>query len=363
MSPAESETFKSTAYAGLGRAAALGILLLCAIAIVWLILATMREPRPAGEAYQGGNDLQLYRKIIERVHAGEGYYDAAGIELRAQGYPTGSPFNWRLPTYAWFLGAMPGLASGQISLSLIALITLVLAWRLLLREGGPWQAVTGCLLLFGAFYWCVDGDAFLAQELWAGTLLTLSVVCYASGSWQGGCIAGIAALLIRELVMPYALLCLFLSIWKKRWADAAVWTAGIALFAVFLFYHVAEVRRHITPEDRQPGSWIQFGGAAFLIDTCRMNSFLFSLPGWMRALYLPLAVLGLASWRGETGVRMALTAVGYLAAFAVVGQPFNTYWGLMYAGLLPFGIARAPTSLRDLIKAARGHYNSQGTPV
>jgi len=64
-------------------------------------------------------------------------------------------------------------------------------------------------------------------------------------------------------------------------------------------------------------------------------------------------VFGLAGWRGETGRRCLGTTVAYLAAFAVVGQPFNEYWGLLYAPLLPLGIAQAPAALRDLIQSLR----------
>src|SRR5262245_2678095 len=56
----------------------------------------------------GPSDGILFRRIVERVRAGEGYYAAAGHELRAQGYPTRSPFNWRLPTLSWLIGGLPG---------------------------------------------------------------------------------------------------------------------------------------------------------------------------------------------------------------------------------------------------------------
>jgi hypothetical protein len=72
---------------------------------------------------------------------------------------------------------------------------------------------------------------------------------------------------------------------------------------------------------------------------------------WLSAVYLPIALLGLAGWRGILGARLGLTAAAYVTAFAVVGQPFNDYWGLMYAPLLAFGFAAAPATLRDLYTA------------
>jgi len=64
-------------------------------------------------------------------------------------------------------------------------------------------------------------------------------------------------------------------------------------------------------------------------------------------------LLGLAAWRGGIGARLSLTAGAYVAAFAMVGQPFNDYWGLMYAPMLAFGFAAAPAVLRDLFSAIR----------
>jgi hypothetical protein len=84
-----------------------------------------------------------------------------------------------------------------------------------------------------------------------------------------------------------------------------------------------------------------------------MNAYLFNAPLWFSAIYLPLALLGLAGWPGRTGARLALTAGAYVAAFAVVGLPFNDYWGLMHTPILAFGFAAAPDALRDLYTAIR----------
>jgi hypothetical protein len=135
---------------------------------------------------------------------------------------------------------------------------------------------------------------------------------------------------------------------QQRRQEVVLWLAGFALYALFLTHHGLEVTRRITPADRIPASWLQFGGPAFLVTTCRMNGFLFSAPSWVIAIYLPLSLLGLAGWRSTFGVRVGLTAGAYVAAFSVFGQPFNDYWGLLYSPLLPFGLIWAPAALRDL---------------
>jgi hypothetical protein len=326
------------------------------LAITFLALALCLwgalAPKPASTAPEAdGGDLRVYRRIIERIHSGEGYYDAAGSELRAGGYPTAALFNWRTPTYAWVLGTFPSPAWGQVLLVVLALAMMFLALVPLRREAGAGMMLAGLLLLWGACHWCIDGDAFLSQELWAAILIALSICAYAHGRWPLGVAAGLGALFFRELALPYVLLGFGIACWQRRWKEAAVLFVGLALYSLFLLFHFTQVSRHISSADRAPASWIQFGGIGFVLQTCRMNAFLFSPPLWVSAIYLPLSMLGLAAIRGETGLRLGLTAGLYIAAFAVVGQPFNDYWGLLYAPLLPFGFACAPAALRDLASA------------
>src|SRR5262249_3211434 len=99
--------------------------------------------------------------------------------------------------------------------------------------------------------------------------------------------------------------------------------------------------------------WMQFNGTAFILLTTQINFFLILAPAWVAALYLSLALLGLIAWPGETGLRTAGTVFTFIAAFAVLGmKPHNSYWGLMYARLLPLGLVWAPAAGRDLWRAA-----------
>src|SRR5262249_32969223 len=339
-----------TRFAGLARWQAIMTLALWLALLAAIILAALTSKRPAPPPGRGGSDLQLYRAIITRVHNGENYYNAAGAELRAQGYPTGSLFNWRPPLYAWLIGRLPSPVWAQAILGLFALVTLIWAFRAIHRESGPAGAIAAALLMVGAFYWCLDGEAYLAQELWAGVLIAFSVAAYGLGRWPWGVAAGVAALFLRELALPYCLLTVVLAWRDRRRLEAAIWVGGFALYGLFLAYHGMEVARRMSPADRLPASWIQFGGVPFVLSTCRMNEWLFKLPTWITAIYLWLALVGFTGWSSSIGVRSALTATGYMAAFAVVGQRFNEYWGLLYAPLLPFGIVWAPAAFRDLCR-------------
>src|SRR5207248_3701473 len=125
------------------------------------------------------------------------------------------------------------------------------------------------LLLMGVFQWSLDGDAYLAQELWAGVLLALSIFSYAGKRWLVGAATGLAGLFVRELVLPYCLIALWFAWRERRRQEMLFWLVGLVLYALFLSWHVAQVFRHITPADRVPATWLQFGGAGFLLATCR----------------------------------------------------------------------------------------------
>jgi hypothetical protein len=51
------------------------------------------------------------------------------------------------------------------------------------------------------------------------------------------------------------------------------------------------------------------------------------------------------------GTRCLLMVLAYFMAFSVVGQWFNSCWGLLYAPLLTLGLAWVPPALGDLWRA------------
>ena len=76
-----------------------------------------------GNENRKSEDLRCYRRSVERIHAGEGYYEAAGSELRSRGYPTRSVFNRRLPVLAWLMGHLPSIEVCRVLGVIISLIT------------------------------------------------------------------------------------------------------------------------------------------------------------------------------------------------------------------------------------------------
>jgi uncharacterized membrane protein (UPF0127 family) len=91
----------------------------------------------------------------------------------------------------------------------------------------------------------------------------------------------------------------------------------------------------------------------FIIATMSANFYLLLLPPWVAAVYFVAAMFGLLGWHTPAGRQVAITVSLFVLLFSVVGQPFNLYWGMIYAPLLCFGAARFPGWLHDLWNAAR----------
>ncbi len=320
-------------------------------------------PSEGNPKHVAGPDLLYYRTVVERVRGGENYYDVAYEELPRWGFPIGSMFNWRLPTYAYVLALFPGQDAIRVLLTLLAMTGVVLAFVSEKKERGRLSAAVTTLLLIGVATWPLAGNTCYAQEVWGGELILLSVGaagCAAfSPRWRIVSVAaGLAALFFRELVLPYCIIAGLLALWNRRRWESLAWFAGVAVFFGYLAWHGQQVAARLTPEDRAGSTgvlgWVVFGGLPFDIMATRMNAFLMPLPGWAVFGYLLLAVIGLLSWRGEQGLLVSLTTFAYLAAFAIVGKPMNFNWGLMFAPLLPFGVVRGPAALTSLYRAVCG---------
>src|SRR5262249_35790545 len=156
----------------ISRRAAIAVLSLTVVGISWCLWVTLTQHtgplrRPAHEK-KGEGDLILFRRVVERVHFGENYYDAWGHEVRARGYPAQSVFNWRLPLFAWLNGNLPNLIWGQLLLCALALATVLLLYAILRTESGIPTAMAAVFLVGFAVAPCLKPNVYLATELWAG---------------------------------------------------------------------------------------------------------------------------------------------------------------------------------------------------
>jgi hypothetical protein len=300
-------------------------------------------------------DLALYAAIIADVRGGRDYYDAAHERIPQAGFPISSPLNWRLPTYAWVLSALPNKCWIQGVLLLLGAGGLWLTFVAERSTASVGHAAVATFLMFGVFRWVLDGQAYLAQEVWAGVLLMISTAGLRQGEtspkWRLLAVAaGIAALLFRELALPYCLVAGGMALWRRRWSEAALWGGGVALFTLLVAWHVGEVRSELAEDGVTAGGaglaqWLRLGGLDFVLLTLRMNSLLFVWPAALLWLYLLASLLGLAHRTDDASRVCCLAALLYLGTFAIVGRPENFYWGLVAAPLLVWGPAHAPAAL------------------
>ena len=313
---------------------------------------------------RGPGDVGLYRAEVERMHDGYHYYDAVDVELRSRGYPTRSVFNWRTPLPVWLIAALPEVIVAKAILGLLCVLLVWLAFHLLVEEENLAQGLLGVTFLSGALLPCVLGDLLVMPELWSGVLVAMSAVCFGLRRRSAGIVAGIAALFFRELAAPYVLVCLGLALYERRRRELACWAAGLAAYAVFFAMHVSHVLPRIAANDTaHAASWIQFGGAGFLISTVQMNAYLLLLPQWVTAVYLCCTLLGCSAWHSPAGTRIGLTISLYAIAFSVAGHDFNQYWGSMIAPIMCLGASRFPQALASLWRAAAGTGRAASVPV
>jgi hypothetical protein len=332
---------------------------LVGVVVGWNCGQLPRREVPA-EASATAPDLALYGQVIREVRAGGDYYEVARETIPQFGFPISSPLNWRLPTYAWLLSRLPNKCWIQAALLLLGILALGLSYTAERRRSSLGGAVLTTLGMFGVVRWVFDGEAYLAQEVWAGILIAVSVACHALGSnsnwWRLAAVAaGVLALLFRELALPYCLVAGALAAWNRRWLEAALWALGIAAFVGLFAWHVLQVHAQLShaqlpATEHAAGAglaqWLRFGGLDFVLLTLRMNGLLFAAPAAVLWLYLIGTLGGLARQTDDTSRLACLSGLLFILAFAVVGRPENFYWGLVCAPLLPWGLAPAWQAMR-----------------
>ncbi len=293
-------------------------------------------------------DIDLYNAEIAAMRGGEGYYAAAARELHESGYPTASVFNWRTPLPMSLIAQLPE-PGGRILIAAAAVLLICCASVQVARRRGVSAGVLAALLIFTAVMPCFLPRVYVMPMLWAAVLIGLSLCAYAA-NWRLAAVAlGLAALAMRDLAGLYCWIAAIMAVRDRQWKELGSWCLGFAIYAIFFWLHAIQVAAFKPAlAIAHDGSWLQLGGAAFVIALAQVNSVLLSIPQPFAAIYLALALLGLASIRDPALARIALTTCAYVILFAFVGHPFNQYWGALIAPMLAIGVALSPGALHDL---------------
>lgn len=299
-----------------------------------------------------GQDTRLYAAIVADLRSGTGYYAAASAHLRSDGYASTSPFNYRLPTLALLMAAFPSDAYARGLLVALSAAVLV-AWLLALRpHTGTVPTLLVLLALSGLLAWPCIGQAFLVHETWAGLAIALSLALFALGQGVAAMLIALAAMALRELALPYVLLCLVFAFRAQRRAELAIGATGLACFVAAYLAHTALIRQATSSVLSAKLPWLALGGYAFVLKTARMSVWLLNLPVWVAAIVFPLALAGLLVYPQPLGARLRATVILYLVLFLVIGLPYNHLWGLLYAAPALTGIVFAPAALTKLVRTA-----------
>lgn len=317
------------------RVAVCGLLVVLALGLV--ISAVWPGAAGGNAGVVGAGDAASYLAIVERMRGGEGYYAAAHDVLLADGYGTRSVFNWRTPAWPTLLAALPGLWVAQALLTGLAAVALGVLFRALRREGGLGVALVALIGAGGSLLGLAAPQSVLFGEVAAGILILVAVACHASGWRRTGHLFGLLALFVRELAAPFVVVSLVLALWRRRWDEVGLLLTGLALYAIYFGWHAMMVGEQLGPADRAYAEgWVQLGGFGFLVRTLGFNGIWGLLPAPIAALALPLGLFGL--WRWPRGALAGLTVLGFAALFALIGKPFNGYWGAIYTPVLMVGI-------------------------
>ncbi|HWJ70035.1 MAG TPA: hypothetical protein VNS79_08320 [Sphingobium sp.] len=325
---------------------------LCTLGVVRPMAQSWSAPSGLEQqaAAPAGDDLQLYRQIIDRLRAGESSYPATATLLRDNDYPLRPFITFRLPTLALLLAAMPGWLGTALLTCLCA--ATIFVWTVRLGKTGlaerPLMAAS--LLLLAGSIALAAPRLTPFHESWAALLIALSLALHRTDRWGPSVALALLALLIRELALPFVLLMGAAAPWQRRWREAGRWAFIVALFALALALHAHAVASVVLPGDPASPGWMTPGDWPRVLTALRDASILGALPVPTTALLAPLALLGC---RGDPASRLAALYSAGFAVMMMLGRPQNYYWIAMIMPLFLAGLAFAPAALRDLVRAAR----------
>ena len=302
------------------------------------------------------DDLALYRDITTRVSAGEHYYPVTADELRSNNYPLKPFLAFRLPT----LVEVSALLGHPIMIGLQLALFMLMAWCWWRRLDGqfddPGRRTLAAMLALAGVAFAFSGQYVDLHEVWAGTLIAISLAVYREGYWRWSLLAAALALSVRELALPYVLLMGAMAIARRQWREAAEWFVLISLFAIGLLWHAIDASNVVLASDPASPGWASLAGWDGFVRTFYLTGPMRWLPA---AVVMPITILtmfGWLSWKSRTGLTASLFFVGYALAFMIFGRANNFYWGMMVAPAFLVGLAFVPEAMADL----RAAYRKQG---
>lgn len=307
---------------------------------------TLGSSGPSAVSANPHSDIDMYRAVAGRVHAGEPYYATAFRELSLRGYPTSPFWNFRLPTLAYVAKWLPAVTQLRWLLQAIG-VWATASWVLAIRRSsGERAALAAFALLLPTLAITLTPEGFWLHEAWAGLLLSLSLALAALHRCRSSLLAGLAAAGVRELAVLHAVVRLVAAAREGRRDRVVQWALGLGVFAAIVAVHACWASDFITADALRSPRWLAFGGYRFLLAAADRSALLVAAPDWVTALALPTCLYGLAAGSAGATSKVGPVVLTYLAAWLFIGRPDNDYWGLVVAPLLPLGLLQLPEALR-----------------
>jgi hypothetical protein len=259
--------------------------------------------------------------------------------------------NWRTPLHLSAVAALHIPLAGVLLGILGLTVPIAAAWpsELNSKDATGWAifclagATVPLIMLFR--------DTVLLPEAWCGLLIGLSLTAYARKRSVAAAVCGVFAIFVRELAAPYVLLCGVIAIVARRRRESLVWIVGGIAYFIYYAVHVSFTRGAMQAGDlSHVDSWVRWQGLPFVLLTAKWYGWAHIAP----RVALPLIVTGgfAATLAQAAPVQLRLGIIVYVLTFSVIGQPFNSYWGLVTAPLWAFGLAYSIDGFRWILKSS-----------
>jgi hypothetical protein len=317
-------------------------------------VAPDRPPPPQIVATDGQttamSDIRLYKNVIARVRIGEGYYEAMAAEHRRHNFPLKPFITVRPPTLAWINASLgPTLTLGLFGLLIMAAL---LSWMPVTRQMSRlgFEGYLAFTVIILSVMLLISPPFRFYHESWAAPLIVISLGLWGQGRLALSVLAGLTAVLLRELAMPYLVMMAVLAAHERRWSETHAWSIGIGIACLASVLHCMKVTALLLPGDLGSQGWSGLGGWPFLITTVKETSLLIFLPDWAIKLALPLSLFGWIACNSGLGLRVTVLVLGYVTALMLFARDANTYWAILIMPFIATGLAFAPAGILALSK-------------
>ena len=339
--------------ARLPRPAAIVFALILAALSVWCLTT---QPPPIKVAKKGGyTDVRLYHDIAKQVATGKPYHQAAAELQRAHHYPL-KPFVTMRPPTLVVAAANFGWRNLQHFAQALVLLAMF-AWVMAFEGKLHWAERVGVAIAVPAGGGFVMAQGLLAlHEYWTGLFFALALAGVVGWPRKWGLVLlPIAAgLLVRELVLPFALLALAFALFERRGKEAAGWVALIAAFGVFMALHAQGVAAQLRPGDIASPGWHAGQGFSAFLKAVIFTSVLQPLPLGLALLAAMLPLVGWLALPGRAGLFCVAFTTGLVVMISAFSRADTFYWGAIMLPWYFVGYALLPRAFWQLSRAIRG---------